>query len=377
MSAQPADQDTPHDLDFGVFDWIDVVPGSSAADVYDARLRVLAEADLGEFSTYHIAEHHGSPLGLAPSPSVFIAAAARETQRIRLAPTTFIVPLYDPLRLVQEICMLDQLSHGRLDVGVGKGSSPIEAAMYGLTAQDTAARFEELFPAIVEAMETGRFRRPAAEGPAGEEIELHVPVYQRPHPPLWYPSSNAASIPRLGDEGYNVLFGFGFASPPLEVVREQSRVFFAHFRESAARGTVRYSLPGVTPRFGMLRHVHVAPTDEQAAAVARPAFEAHYESFTHLWRLHGSDRFTDPIDFDRLVAEHKLFVGSPETVAAQVTEAVTVGEVNYLAGAFAWGSLDVDSVVSSLRLFRDEVIPTVRSQTSRESALATPTSVPI
>ncbi|MGY1662656.1 LLM class flavin-dependent oxidoreductase [Geodermatophilus sp. SYSU D00705] len=374
MSTQPADQDSLHDLEFGLFDWIDAHPGMTAAEVYDARLRVLAEADRSGFSTYHIAEHHGTPLGLAPSPSVFIAAAARETERIRLAPTTFIVPLYDPLRLVQEICMLDQLSHGRLDVGVGKGSSPIEAAMFGLSAPETAERFEELFPAIVEAMETGRFRRPGAEGAAGEEIPLHVPVYQRPHPPLWYPSSNAASIPRLGDQGYNVLFGFGFASPPLDVVREQSRVFFTHFRESAERGTVRYSLPGVTPRFGMLRHVLVAPTDEQAAAIARPAFDAHYESFTHLWRLHGSDRFTGPLDFDQLVAERKLFIGSPETVAAQVAEATTVGEINYLAGAFAWGSLDVDSVLSSVRLFRDRVIPAVRSASAREAVLTHSTS---
>lgn len=374
MSTHLTAQDAGHDLEFGLFDWIDVVPGLSTAEVYDHRLQVLAEADRSEFSTYHVAEHHGSPLGLAPSPAVFIAAAARETERIRLAPTTFIVPLYDPLRLVQEICMLDQLSHGRLDVGVGKGSSPIEAAMYGLTPPDTAARFDELFPAIVEAMETGWFRRPGAEGAAGEAIELHVPVYQRPHPPLWYPSSNAASIPRLGDEGYNVLFGFGFTSPPLAVVQEQSRVFFRHFRESTARGTVRYSLPGVTPRFGMLRHVYVAPTDEQANSVARPAFAAHHESFTHLWRLHGSDRFTGPIDFDQLVAEGKLFVGSPETVTAQVTEAVTRGEINYLAGAFAWGSLEVGTVLSSVRLFRDEVIPAVRSGISRAAGPVSPAS---
>lgn len=361
MSAAPAEHEFRGDLEFGLFDWVDAAPGLPTAELYDARLRVLAEADKGSFSRYHLAEHHGTPLGLSPSPSVFIAAAARETERIRLAPTTFIVPLYDPLRLVQEICMLDQLSHGRLDIGVGKGSSPIEAAMYGLTPADTAGRFESMFPAIVEALETGTFRRPGADGTAAEAVPLHVPVYQRPHPPLWYPTSNAASIPRLGDEGYNVLFGFGFTSPPLEVVREQSRVFFDHFGQSAARGGVRYSLPGSPPRFGMLRHVLVAETDDAAVALARPAFEAHHESFTHLWRVHGSDRFTGPADFDALVAEHKLFVGSPQTVAEQVAHARDVGEINYFAGAFAWGSLDVETALSSVRLFRDEVVPAVRS----------------
>src|SRR3954471_22535093 len=244
MSTQPEGK---QELAFGLFDWIDAAPGRTPGEVYEGRLRLLAEADRGEFAVYHLAEHHGTPLGLAPSPAVFLAAAARATERIRLAPTTFIVPLYDPLRLVQEIGMLAQLSGGRLEIGVGKGSSPHEAAMYGLTPPQAADRFEELMPVILEAMETGVFRRP---GLGGEPIPLHVPVRQRPHPPLWYPTSNPASIPRLGDEGYNVIFGFGFVSPPLDVVREQSKLFFEHFRASAERGEVRYGLPGVTPRFG-------------------------------------------------------------------------------------------------------------------------------
>jgi alkanesulfonate monooxygenase SsuD/methylene tetrahydromethanopterin reductase-like flavin-dependent oxidoreductase (luciferase family) len=87
-----------------------VPPGGDPAEVYEGRLALLAEADAGdEFAVYHLAEHHGTPLGLAPSPGLFLATAARATSRIRLAPTTYIVPLYDPLRLAQEIAMLDQL----------------------------------------------------------------------------------------------------------------------------------------------------------------------------------------------------------------------------------------------------------------------------
>ena len=120
----------------------------------------------------------------------------------------------------------------------------------------------------------------------------------------------------------------------------------------------------------MLRHVLVAPTDEEAMALARPAFAAHHESFTHLWRLHGSDRHTGPVELGQLVADRKVFVGSPDTVAAQVTEAVTVGEVNYLAGAFAWGSLDLEPVLASVRLFRDQVVPAVRSAAGRPAPVA-------
>ena len=354
------DQDAQVDVEFGLFDWIDAAPALTPAEVYDGRLRILAEADEAGFSVYHLAEHHGTPLGLAPSPALFVAAAARVTERIRLAPTTFVLPLYDPLRLAEEIAMLDQLTHGRLDVGVGKGSSPYEAAMYGLTPSEAARRFESLFPVVLEALSTGRFRPPTGDG-RGEAVELHVRTHQRPHPPLWYPTSNPASIPRLGDQGFNVLFGFGFVSPPLEIVREQSRTFFERFRASEERGEALCGLPGRSPRFGVMRHVLVAPTDEEAIALARPAFADHYRSFVHLWRVHGSERFSAPLGLDRLLADRKIFIGSPRTVAAQVAEAVTVGEVNYVAGAFAWGSLDVDTVLRSLRLFRDEVVPAVRA----------------
>lgn len=365
MSDQPTDRASVGDLEFGLFDWIDLAPGTSPAEQYDGRLRLLAEADNGGFAVYHLAEHHGTPLGLAPSPSVFLAAAARETTRIRLAPTTFVVPLYDPLRLTQEIAMLDQLSHGRLEIGVGKGSSPYEAAMFGLAhPEETAERLEQWMPVILEALETGVFRRPGADGAAGEPVPLHPPVHQRPHPPLWYPSSNTGSIPRLGEQGYNVLFGFGFVSPPQDVVREQSSIFFERFRAAADRGTTRYALPGVTPRFGVMRHVVVAPTDEEAYALARPAFADHHASFTHLWRKAGSERFSQPADFDELLGDGKLYVGSPDTVAGQVAETVTAGEVNYLAGSFAWGSLDTDASLRSLQLFRDEVIPAVHRAVS-------------
>jgi alkanesulfonate monooxygenase SsuD/methylene tetrahydromethanopterin reductase-like flavin-dependent oxidoreductase (luciferase family) len=351
------------ELEFGLFDWIDLATGADPAQVYDARLELLAEADRGGFAVCHIAEHHGTPLGLAPSPAVFLAAAARSTSRIRLAATTFVVPLYDPLRLAEEIAMLDQLSHGRLEVGVGRGSSPYEAAMFELSPEDAAERFQRLLPVILDALATGGFRRPGAE-----PIPLHVGVRQRPHPPLWYPTSNPESIPRLGERGYHVLFGFGFVAPPLEVLREQSRVFFENFHAARAAGASSYATGGRTPRFGIMRHVLVAPTDEEAMALARPAFAEHFDAFAHLWRRNGSDRFAEPMDLDQLVADGRVFVGSPDTVAERITAAIDGTHVNYVAAAFSWGSLEQSVQLRSLRLFRDEVAPVLRCPSALEHA---------
>src|SRR5438034_4967665 len=107
-------------MDLGIFDHLDrrEVP---LDEFYESRLRLLEKYDAAGFSAYHLAEHHATPLGLAPVPGIFLAAATQRTRRIRLGPCVYCLPLYDPLRLIEEVCMLDQLSRGRFDLGVGRG----------------------------------------------------------------------------------------------------------------------------------------------------------------------------------------------------------------------------------------------------------------
>ena len=115
----------------GVFDHLDRGAGALPA-FYEDRLRLIELYDRAGLYAYHLAEHHGTPLGMAPSPSVFLAAVAQRTKRLRFGPTVYCLPLYPPLRLLEEICMLDQMSGGRLELGVGRGISPIEVAFFDL-----------------------------------------------------------------------------------------------------------------------------------------------------------------------------------------------------------------------------------------------------
>ena len=114
---------------FGLFDWID---RSTAPlhQLYNDRLQLLEAADAAGFFCYHLAEHHATPLGMAPSPALFLTAAAQRTRRIRLGPLVYLLPLYNPLRLIEEVCMLDQLSGGRLELGIGRGVTPYELAIF-------------------------------------------------------------------------------------------------------------------------------------------------------------------------------------------------------------------------------------------------------
>jgi len=127
------------EVSFGVFDWID--RGTQPlSQLYEDRLQLLAAADEAGFFCYHLAEHHATPLGMAPSPALFLTAAAQRTRRIRLGPLVYLLPLYDPLRLIEEVAMLDQLSGGRLELGVGRGVSPYELRNFGVDPENSRVR---------------------------------------------------------------------------------------------------------------------------------------------------------------------------------------------------------------------------------------------
>src|SRR5205085_7653491 len=117
-------------MKFGIFDYIDD-RGEILQKTYDDRLALLQAAEAAGFYGYHLTEHHATPLSMTPSPSIFLAAAARATQHIRLGTLLYLLPLYHPLRLLEELCMIDHLSGGRLDVGVGRGIWPMEFEAYG------------------------------------------------------------------------------------------------------------------------------------------------------------------------------------------------------------------------------------------------------
>ena len=209
---------------FGLFDWVDADGVRDAGQLYRERLDLLADAESAGFDIYHLAEHHGTPLGLAPSPSVFLAAAAVRTTRIRLCPLVYVLPLYHPTRLAEEIAMLDQLSGGRLEIGVGKGGNPYELRCYGIEPSDAQRRYDEVFDLVMRSLESGTV---GAAGSEAGSLEMPIRIRQTPRPPLWYPSSNPEGVPLLGRRGINTILGFSFRSPTIEVTRLRRDEYFA------------------------------------------------------------------------------------------------------------------------------------------------------
>ncbi|MPZ88808.1 MAG: LLM class flavin-dependent oxidoreductase [Nitriliruptorales bacterium] len=338
---------------FGVFDWIDRNRELSIEQLYQDRLGLLRQADTLGYDIYHLAEHHGTPLGLAPSPNLFLSAATQVTRRIRLCPLVNVLPLRHPLRLLEEFAMLDQLSGGRLEIGVGKGSTPYELTQSGVDLEQAPKLFGESLEVIRRGLEGPRLDW-SGEHYDAISIEQAVTTQQRPHPPMWYPTTNPDSVPRLAAEGFNTIFSFGFISPPVEEIMEKREEYFARIAELATPPVA--GAGAEEPRFGVLRHVHIADTDEQALEQAIPALESHYEGFIKLWKDHGNTRIPWSRDFRELNEQGLVIIGSPENVATRVHGLLDDTGANHMACAFAFGTLPTAAAGRSMELFAKHVM---------------------
>lgn len=344
-----------NDLSFGIFDWIDRNQGLSLHDLYEQRFRMLECAEETGFWCYHLAEHHGTPLGMAPSPNLFLAAAAQRTQRLRLGPLVQLLPLYNPLRNIEEVCILDNLSNGRLELGVGRGISPAELAIYNVSGEESRDRFQECLDILLMGLSTGHI---SYEGRyyTIKDADLPMRPMQRPYPPLWYPTSASDRVPWVAKEGFNTLFGFA------RTTTEQTATEIALYRSLLAKHEGEEGrLNGHVSqrRYGVTRHVYVAESDGEAIEVARAA----YEEFDRNFRDRPGRRPDEPSrrgDFNTAVSWGTIITGSPETVRAKVQEFIDGTGANYLCGTFAFGSLTTDQVLRSMRLFAEEVIPKVK-----------------
>jgi alkanesulfonate monooxygenase SsuD/methylene tetrahydromethanopterin reductase-like flavin-dependent oxidoreductase (luciferase family) len=334
---------------FGMFDWIDS-RGVPLHQLYDERIRLVQAAEAGGFFCYHLAEHHATPLGMAPSPSLFLSALARETSTIHLGPLVYLLPTYNPMRLVEEICMLDNLSHGRLEVGVGRGASQFELAHLGVDVSKQRELFAEALEVVLAGLKTERLTHNGANF-SYENAPIEVRPYQQPSPPFWYAASNPESVAWCGRNAINMLHG-GTASGARSNFDLYFETWEAH-RDDPARINVNVT----APRVGLTRQVFVADTDEEAMTVARVAHAVWSKSFVKLWHEYGDTHLDPRTDFDRACSGGAVIVGSPESVRRTVTQHFEESGGNYLMGSFAWGALTPEQSLHSIDLFAREVMP--------------------
>lgn len=336
-------------LEFGVFDHLDR-NDLPLADYYEERLQVIEAFDRAGFYAYHVAEHHFTPLGLAPSPSVFLSAIAQRTKLLRFGTFVYALPIHHPVRMIEEICMLDHLSGGRLEIGFGRGSVPYEIAYYGENADERQQIYAERLELILQAFQAGHVTF-KGNYDSFENVPLVFEPLQRPHPPMWYGAHSPDSAERAARKGLNIVNNDVPATTRATISR-----FLDVWRET--QGETK-----VPPKMGMVRFIVVAETDADAQTIARRAYPRWCASFMHLHNLHGtvpgSSLRAD--NFDELAARGLGVAGSPETVTNFLKPQIADSGTNYVVGQMAFGDLSLGEMQRSVELFGRHVMPALRT----------------
>jgi alkanesulfonate monooxygenase SsuD/methylene tetrahydromethanopterin reductase-like flavin-dependent oxidoreductase (luciferase family) len=318
--------------------------------LYAERLQLLEAADAAGFFGYHLAEHHATPLGMAPSPALFLTAAAQRTRRIRLGPLVYLLPLYNPLRLIAEVCMLDHLSGGRLELGIGRGVSPYELAYFGVDPTGTRPIFDEALAVLVAGLTHERL---TFEGKHYQyhDVPMELHPMQQPYPPLWYPTHVPESVMYAARHGYHFVT-MGAAAHARENVDLYWQTWEAHRQEPG-----RLNGHVVAPKVGIGRLVVVADTDAEALAATHAAHEHWYRSITKLWHDHDDHSIDGLFAWEPSLQGETILFGTPARVREQMARLLEVSGCNYVICAFAWGTLSHAQALRSLRLFAEEVMP--------------------
>jgi alkanesulfonate monooxygenase SsuD/methylene tetrahydromethanopterin reductase-like flavin-dependent oxidoreductase (luciferase family) len=210
-------------LQFGVFDHIEGVP---LERLYRERLKQVAALDEAGFYAYHLAEHHSLSLhSMAPAQNVFLGAAAQRTQRLRLGGFVYTLPFHHPIRLIEELSMLDHMSGGRLEIGVGRGGEldwgvgdepDIEAL-----PTEVRGRYEESLEVLMAGFTQprinyqGRYFR-------FHEMPMRLRPLQQPYPPMWY----MRNVETAARHGMNALL----LGETMQSINLLSREVLPHFR---------------------------------------------------------------------------------------------------------------------------------------------------
>ena len=342
-------------MKFGVFDQNDR-GGLPLAQQYDDRLELVELYDQSGFHCYHMSEHHATSLSMTPSPSVWMSALTQRTKTLRLCPLVYLLPIYHPARLVEEICMLDHLSHGRFDFGVGRGASPHELDALGLDPTKAARMYAEAFEIIQRCFSSDAVTFKGEFWSLNDYV-VEMKPRQLPRPPMWYAAATPDSVAWPAQSGMNVVCG-----GPVSRIRAITDRYREERAKVAKRGD-RELLIGVN------RYVIVGGTDAEAREIGRKAWPVFYDNFIKLWRKHGTEPVNAklPPQFDQLLESGHAIAGSVSTVTEQLRSQIDDGGLNYLIGSFMFGNMPHHDATASVQRFATEVMPAL---SVREAALA-------
>ena len=303
--------------------------------VYDRAFERVLMMDQNGFDAVWVAEHHFSTYSVCPSVHIMGTHLAAKTKNLRIGTGVSLAAFYDPLRLAEEVALLDVLSDGRVNWGAGRGFDATEFKAFGVPKEESYPRFRENVDIVLKAWTSDRLTYDG-QYHHYEDVEVLPKPLQSPHPPVWMAASSPEAIRWAAGKGFSIMMDPHSSTADIASKRElYHETLEANGHEVGGR-----DIP-------VARLLAIAPTDEQAKRVAEAGAQWTTASYVKgPMQLDQSGKARDPV---QRYVEDVIVWGSPENVADKITKLNEEAYVDYLLCA----PLSHQSFV----LFVEEVLP--------------------
>lgn len=327
-------------MKFGIFNIGDHHPESIKAipDYYDDMIEQVEWAERLGYDSFWFGEHHFDFFGVVPVPTVMMAVAAKRTTKIRIGVAVALLPYHNPITIAEEYAMVDILSRGRLDFGVGRGTPP-ERKGFGVT-EDNRDKVVEALEVVKMAWREGRiaFQGKYYNIPG---VNLNVTPVQKPWPPLYFAALSPGSYEVAGEKGYPIL-GIPYAScKDMADVKEK---ITAYKERLAAHGHDPKTIDVVE-----CFHTHVAMDEKEADRNGRAGLVPYLTARMSI----------RPRDYDELYRQRMIMVGDPKHCAEHIEEVRAAGS-NYVMFLMNFATLEQEKILASMEIMAKEVLPKFR-----------------
>ena len=319
-------------------------------DTYYQQL--LEQIELAEelgWECFMFNEHHFLGYGgLVANPAVLLAAAAARTAKIRLGPCIAILPLRHPLHSAEDYAMVDAISGGRLEFGIGSGNTELDYRVFGVTRENDRERLREAVDVILKSWADERISH-TGQFWSFDQLTLYPRPIQQPHPPIWVAGTSAEGLGWAGRQGYNIMT-VGHPHPP-EKVRIGVEAWKYGLSESGYDLTTRHCQFHV--------RTHVNEDSARARSIAMPAIK-RYDEISRIGRRSFASA-PENYDWDMMLATGRNNYGNPDECIKNIANARKNYYFDTLTTTFNFGGIPHVEILKSMRLFANEVMPAFRS----------------
>jgi alkanesulfonate monooxygenase SsuD/methylene tetrahydromethanopterin reductase-like flavin-dependent oxidoreductase (luciferase family) len=348
-------------MDFGLFFLMQRDDQWSEQAVYDGDVQQMLAAEALGYHSVWIAEHHFNDYGLCPAPPVLAGFLAARTSTLRLGMGVSLLPLHHPIDLAEQLAVLDVISGGRLEVGLGRGGTLQDYQTFRSERTEARLRVEEGIALMRQCWSGAPFDF-AGRFHSAERVHVRPRPAQRPHPPLYVACNSEDSVLSAARLGLPTLSSFFV---PLEELARRRRLY----RDTArAAGRSDTEIDTLERQGWGMRVVHVAPDRDEALRATEPPFMGYQQKMSRL-RSDGTGG-TVPNSFDRTLLRLRAFkdyladgwalIGTAADVRDGLQQYLEVTGYQRVLLLMALPGLPTTAALRSMRLFTADVAPALR-----------------